>query len=84
MGKEKRPEGDPWTGYNKGEFITTRSLSGPRKGYPEESTKNVMVNTTPGRRGRSGEKTNFLFLGLWKCGVDKGFKSAQQDANIGT
>jgi len=37
------------TGYNKGEFITTRSLSGPRKGYPEECTKNVMVNTTPGR-----------------------------------
>ena len=44
-GKQKGPEGDPGTGYNKGELITTRSLSGPRKGYPEESTKNVMGDT---------------------------------------
>ena len=48
-GENRGPEGDPGAGYNKGELITTRSLSGPRKGYPEESTKNVMVNTTPGR-----------------------------------
>jgi len=48
MRKEKRPEVDSGTGYNKGELITTRSLSGPRKGYPEKGFKNVMVNTTGG------------------------------------
>jgi hypothetical protein len=44
-GENRGPEGDPGAGYNKGELITTRSLLGPRNGYPEESTKNVMIDT---------------------------------------
>ena len=63
-GRKKGPEGDPGTGYNKGELIiTTRSLSGPRKGYPEEGFKNVTVNTPPDRlvavRGEEGMMATF-------------------------